>query len=64
MEKMRADMQKILSIMERQNDEQIHERVQSTNIPADSSSQNKNSQLNLPIKPVKWPEAYTYENRS
>ncbi|RKF63823.1 hypothetical protein GcM3_136019 [Golovinomyces cichoracearum] len=42
MEKMRTDMQTILSIIERQNDEQIHERVQSTNLPADSSSQNRN----------------------
>ncbi|KAI1004404.1 hypothetical protein K3495_g3806 [Podosphaera aphanis] len=64
MEKMRADLQSVLSLMKTQIDNQNNEQVQSTNIPVDTNSQNKNQPSNLPIKPVEWPEVYTNENRS
>ncbi|KAI1003822.1 hypothetical protein K3495_g4387 [Podosphaera aphanis] len=64
MEKMRADMQSVLSLMKTEIDNQNNEQVQSTNIPVDTNSQNKNQPSNLPIKPVKWPEVYTNKNRS
>ncbi|KAI0990928.1 hypothetical protein K3495_g17259, partial [Podosphaera aphanis] len=66
MEKMRDDMRDILSMMKDQNRNRNegHPQIQTESIPVQEICKNEAPRSNLPVKPVKWPEAYTNENRS